>query len=501
MKIVTGGAPCRRFAARPGRRGKGERHAVSFRRAFHSVSRSGLSRWAFHPAPRAGAGEPSRRGVFPAAFVGTSLEWYADHVFAVATALVFGELFFPRFDAVATALATFATFTAGFLARPLGAALVGRFGDRAGRKPMIILTLMLTGGSTFLIGVLPTYGAIGVAAPVLLVLLRVVQGLGVSGEWGGAVLIATEHAPPGRRALWGSFAQFGWPIGVLTSNLAFLAAALLPEDDFLAYGWRVPFLLSAVLIVLGFRARLRLPESPEFTRLRRTGGISPAPLRELLRGHRRTLVLGAIAATAPPAFGHLVTVYLLGHGTRQAGFERGTLLALILLSTPLWAAAILGAARLADRIGPRTVYLAGSACAMLWPVPMVTLIDTGRLGPAIAAFGVAAIVQGVPAGALGALFAGMFPARVRYGGISLAYAAGGVIGGAVTPFVGSALTLASGSATPVAVYVAGIAAASLAAVVAVRAAAGEAGPGPGAPLPDAGGPLRALLRLRERGQA
>ncbi|GGM59268.1 MFS transporter [Thermopolyspora flexuosa] len=439
--------------------------------------------------------------MFTAAFVGTSLEWYADHVFAVAAALVFGDLFFPRFDAIAAALATFATFAAGFLARPLGAALVGRFGDRAGRKPMIILTLMLTGGSTFLIGVLPTYAAIGVAAPVLLVLLRVVQGLGVSGEWGGAVLIATEHAAPGRRALWGSFAQFGWPIGVLTSNLAFLAAALLPEDDFLSYGWRVPFLLSAVLIVLGFRARLRLPESPEFTRLRRTGNVADAPLRELLGGHRRNLVLGAIAATAPPAFGHLVTVYLLSHGTQQAGFERGTLLALILLSTLLWAAAILGAARLADRVGPRTVYLAGSACAVLWPVPMVALIDTGELGPAIAAFGVAAIVQGVPAGALGALFAGMFEARVRYSGISIAYAVGGVIGGAVTPLAGSALTLAFGSATPVAVYVAGLAAASLAAVLAVRAAGNATWAGPGASRPRAATPLRAVFRLRDRGRA
>lgn len=416
---------------------------------------------------------PSRRGVFAATFVGTSLEWYDYHIFGVASALVFGELFFPRFDATAAALATFATFAVGFLARPLGAAVVGHFGDRAGRRPLLILTLVLTGGSTFLIGVLPTHAAIGVTAPLLLVLLRVLQGFGVSGEWGGAVLIAAEHAAPGRRARWGGFAQFGLPVGVLTANLAFLAVSALPDDAFTSYGWRLPFLLSAALVVFGLLVRLRLPESPEFAALKRRGAIARAPLIELLGTHRRNLILGAIAATAPPALGHLVIVHLPGHGTRHVGFERGTLLTLVLLATLVWAAAILGAAFLADRVGARRVYLAGAACAVLWPPPMTALVDTGETGPAAVAFGVAAVVLGVLTGAQGGLFTEMFDARVRYSGISLAYAAGVVAGGAVTPFVASALHLASGgSATAVARYVAALSLAALIAVLRVGTAGG-----------------------------
>lgn len=418
----------------------------------------------------------SKRGVFAAAFAGTALAWYDDHVFAVASALVFGELFFPRFDAIAAALASFATFAAGFVARPVGAAVVGHFGDRAGRRPMLILTLLLTGGATFLIGALPTYAQIGMAAPVLLVLLRVVQGFGVAGEWGGAVLIATEHAPPGRRAAWGAFAQYGVPIGVLTSNLAFLAATAMPDDAFTSFGWRLPFLFSAVLVVLGLLVRLRLPESPRFTALKRAGALPAAPLRELAGGHRRTLVLAALAATVPPALGYLLTVYLLGHGTRHAGFSHGTLLTLVLLATVVWAGAILGAARLADRVGAWRVYLAGAIAAVVWPLPMVMLVDSGAAGPAFAAFAVAAIVLGLMTGAQGAWFTELFEARLGYSGISLAHTAGGVLGGAVTPFAASAIFLASGSAVAVALYVSVLSLAGLVGVIRVRVAGDIAGP-------------------------
>ena len=187
---------------------------------------------------------PSRRTIFAASFIGTSIEWYDYYIFGTAAALVFGTLFFPQFSSVAGTLAAFGTFAVGFIARPLGAAVIGHYGDRIGRKAMLVLTLLLTGGATALIGLLPTYAAIGVAAPLLLVLLRLLQGFGVGGEWGGAVLIATEHASPRRRAVYGSFAQFGVPIGVLTSNLAFLAVAGLSDEAFLSWGWRIPFLLS-----------------------------------------------------------------------------------------------------------------------------------------------------------------------------------------------------------------------------------------------------------------
>ena len=431
---------------------------------------------------------PFSRSVFAAAFAGTALAWYDDHIFGVATALVFGELFFPRFDATAAALASFVTYAVGFVARPVAAAVVGHFGDRAGRRPMLILTLLLTGGSTFLIGALPGYAAIGVAAPLLLVLLRVVQGFGVAGEWGGAVLIAVEHAPPTRRSLWGAFAQYGVPIGVLTSNLAFLAVAALPDDVFTAYGWRLPFLFSAVLVVLGLLVRLRLPESPHFAAVRRAGATAAAPLRELTARHRHDLLWGALAATAPPALGYLLTVHLLGHGTREAGFQRGTLLTLVLLATVVWAAAILGAARLADRIGPRRVYLIGAAVAVIWPVPMFALVDTGEVGPALAACTVAAVVLGMMTGAQGALFADLFGVRVRYSGVSIAYTAGGVLGGAVTPLAASALFLASGSGAVVAGFVAALCLASVVGAARLRGAGAAAG------RPGRSWPIRTLLR-------
>jgi len=266
------------------------------------------------------------------------------------------------------------------------------------------------------------------------------------------------------------------PIGVLTSNLAFLAAAALPDDAFTSYGWRLPFLFSAVLVVLGLLVRLRLPESPHFAALKRAGAVAAAPLRELAARHRHNILWGALAATAPPALGYLLTVYLLGHGVRQAGFERDTLLTLVLLATLVWAAAIHGAARLADRIGARRVYLIGAAVAVIWPVPMFALVDTGEAGRALAAFTVAAVVLGMLTGAQGGLFAELFDARVRYSGISIAYTAGGVLGGVVTPLAASALFLASGSGTVVAGFVAALSLAALVGVARLRAAGEDPGP-------------------------
>ena len=234
---------------------------------------------------------PSRRSIFAASFIGTSIEWYDYYIFGTAAALVFGTLFFPQFSSVAGTLAAFGTFAVGFIARPLGAAVIGHYGDRIGRKAMLVLTLLLTGGATALIGLLPTYAAIGVGAPLLLVLLRLLQGFGVGGEWGGAVLIATEHASPRRRAVYGSFAQFGVPIGVLTSNLAFLAVAGLPDESFVAWGWRIPFLLSIVLVVVGFVVRSRLQDAPEFEQVKAKRETSTVPFTELLRRHPRVLGL------------------------------------------------------------------------------------------------------------------------------------------------------------------------------------------------------------------
>ncbi|WP_219413715.1 MFS transporter [Pseudonocardia nigra] len=404
-------------------------------------------------APPESRSTPSKRGIFAASFVGTSIEWYDYYIFGTAAALVFGSLFYPGADPVAGTLAAFATFAVGFLARPLGAAVIGHFGDRIGRKSMLVLTLLMTGGATFLIGVLPTYAAIGIGAPILLVVLRLIQGFGVGGEWGGAVLIATEHASPRQRAVYGSFAQFGVPVGVLTSNLAFLAVSGMSNEDFLAYGWRIPFLLSLALVVVGFLVRSRLQDAPEFEKVKQQKAVSKVPVAELLRRQPRNLVLGSLASIAPPAVGYTVIVYMLTYGTTVVGFDRTTLLTLILASTALWIATIVGAAVVADRFGSKRTFAVGALTAVIWPLPMFALVNTGDTWLALLAFTVAAIVQGIMAGAQGGLFTEIFDVHVRYSGISIAYQLGGMIGGAVTPIAATALYGAYGSSTPIAIYV------------------------------------------------
>ncbi|HYH32984.1 MAG TPA: MFS transporter [Pseudonocardia sp.] len=394
----------------------------------------------------------SRRSLLLASCVGTSIEWYDYYIFGTAAALVFGTLFYPEADPTAGTLAALGTFAVGFIMRPVGAAVIGHFGDRIGRKTMLVLTLMLTGVSTFAIGLLPTYAAIGVAAPLLLLLLRLAQGFGVGGEWGGAVLVATEHATPRQRALYGSFAQFGVPIGVLTSNLAFLSVAGLPNEDFLAWGWRIPFLLSIFLLVVGMVVRRRLSESPEFQRVKETKRVSKLPVATLFRERPGVVLLASLAAIPPPLVGYTVMVYMLSYGTRAAGFDRPTLLTLILLSTIPWIAGIYVAARCADRWGAARIYVIGTGTAVVWAFPLFWLVDTGSVPAAMIAFMVAGVVQAIMAGAQGAWFTEIFDARIRYSGASIAYQTGGMIGGALTPIVATALYAAYGSSTPIALY-------------------------------------------------
>jgi MFS family permease len=414
------------------------------------------------------ATSPSRRSIFVASFIGTSIEWYDYYIFGTAAALVFGQLFFPSFSPAAGTLAAFATFAVGFIARPLGAAVIGHYGDRLGRKSMLVLTLVLTGSATFLIGVLPTFESIGIAAPVLLVLLRLAQGFGVGGEWGGAVLIATEHAPPTRRALYGSFAQFGVPIGVLTSNLAFLAVSPLSDEDFMSWGWRLPFLASIVLVVVGIVVRRRLQDAPEFERLKKEQTVSKVPVAELIGSVPLKLVLASLAAIAPPAIGYSVIVYMLTYGTQVVGYARPLLLTLILLSTVVWIATIVVSALLADRYGAKPIYVIGTATAVVWPLPMFMLVDTGNAGLAFIAFCVAAVVQGLIVGAQGRLFTEIFDVRVRYSGASIAYQIGGMIGGAVTPIAATWLFAMYGSSTAVAAYLTAICLVSLVSILALR---------------------------------
>jgi len=342
---------------------------------------------------------------------------------------------------------------------------------------MLVLTLLLTGGATFLIGVLPTFAAIGIGAPLLLVALRLIQGFGVGGEWGGAILIATEHATPSRRALYGSFAQFGVPIGVLTSNLAFLAVSGMSTAAFMDWGWRIPFLFSIVLVVVGFLVRTRLQDAPEFEQAKQASDAGRVPVAELLRRSPRVLVLASLASIAAPALGYTVIVYMLSYGTTVVGFDRTTLLTLILVSTVVWVATIAVSAVVADRHGAQRVYAVGALTAVVWPLPMFALVDSRSTGLALLAFVVAAIVQGLMSGAQGGLFTEIFDVRYRYSGISIAYQTGGMIGGAVTPIVATALFGAFRSSTPIALYVTALSLVTFVAVLGLRRpATSTAGP-------------------------
>ncbi|GLY65585.1 MFS transporter [Amycolatopsis taiwanensis] len=418
-------------------------------------------------------GSPSRGSILLASCVGTSIEWYDYYVFNSAAALVFGSLFYPSFSPVAGTLAAFGTFAVGFIARPLGGAVIGHFGDRIGRKTMLVLTLMLAGVSTFLIGLLPTYATIGVAAPILLVILRLAQGFGVGGEWGGALLVATENATPRQRAVYGSFAQFGVPIGVLTSNLVFLFAVQISGDSLKTWGWRIPFLLSIALLVVGMVVRRRVSESPEFQRVKERREVSRLPVATLLRERPGTLILASLAAIAPPAVGYTVMVYMLNYGTAAVGFDRSTLLTLILISAVLWIAMIYVAARWADRWGSKRIYAIGALTAVLWAFPLFLLVNTKSVPAALFSFLMAAVVQAIMAGAQGALFTEIFDTRTRFSGASIAYQLGGLIGGAVTPIVATALFGAYHSSTPISLYLGLVCLVSLLAVLGLRVRTGQ----------------------------
>ncbi|MGH8868313.1 MAG: MFS transporter [Actinomycetes bacterium] len=399
------------------------------------------------PPPRA------LRRVVGASFVGTTIEWYDFFIYSTAAALVFGPQFFPGFSETAGILASFSTFAVGFAARPLGAMVMGHFGDRIGRKSMLVLSLVTMGVATFLIGCLPTYDTIGVWAPVLLVVLRFLQGFGVGGEWGGASLMAVEYAPPNRRGLYGAAAPMGTPAGVILSNLVFLGVtAAMPEDAFAAWGWRVPFLLSAVLVALGLVIRLKLEETPVFRR--ETARLAPprAPIVEVLRTHPKQVGLGAVAFAGNVACGYILIAYVLSYGTAELGLSQSTMLACVLVAASSWLLTCFVAASWSDRLGRRRVYLFGAYSGLAWVFPLFWLIDTGQ--PVLV--GLSLVVLTIPLAAtfspMAAMFSELFPTPVRYTGNSLTYQLGAVLGGGLTPLVAVALQGATGTTAAVSAY-------------------------------------------------
>jgi MFS family permease len=401
------------------------------------------------PAP------PSTRKVAAATFVGSTIEWYDFSIYGSAAALVFGPQFFRTFSPAAGVLAAFGTFAAGFVARPLGAALFGHVGDRLGRKRSLVASLLLMGVGTLLIAALPTYAQVGVAAPLLLVTLRFVQGLGVGGEWGGAVLMAMEHAPARRRAFYSSFPQMGIPAGLILANLAFLlVGAALPAEQFAAWGWRIPFLFSALLVVTALVIRLRLEESPEFTAARRSGAVRRLPVLDVLRTNPGRILLGTGVTLAPSALGYFYSVYLLSYGTTVVGFAQPTLLLLITIGAVFYLATAYVSGRVADRAGPTRLFLGAMAASVVAPSVVFLLVETGSVPGALAAVVILGVLLGVMVAVQAVIVSRAFRTSLRYSGASLSYQLGAVVGGGLSPLLAATIQTATGSSQAVAGYLA-----------------------------------------------
>ncbi len=383
---------------------------------------------------------PSIRLVALASLVGTAIEWYDFYLYGTAAALIFNRLYFPTFDPLTGTLAAFGTYAAGFVARPIGGIIVGHYGDRVGRKSMLVLTLVIMGLATFGIGLLPTYAQIGAWAPVGLVTLRLAQGFGVGGEWGGAVLMAVEHAPAGSRGFYGSWPQMGVPAGLLMSSFVFVLLSRLPEDQFLSWGWRLPFLLSILLVGVGLVIRLRILETPAFLKVKETGAEARLPIVELLRTHRREVLLAIGARLVENGAFYIYSVFLLVYGTQKVGLDRETLLTGILLGAACLLPAVPVCGWLSDRLGRRPVYLFGACFTALWAYPLFRLVDTGSTPLVWLAVVVALVFGHAPMyGPQAAFFAELFGSRVRYSGASLGSQLASVLAGGLSPFIATAL--------------------------------------------------------------
>jgi len=415
---------------------------------------------------------PEDRKVLAATLVGTAVEWYDYFVYAQAAGLVFAPFFFAPFTQDNPALAlilSFATVGVAFLFRPLGAIVCGHLGDRFGRKIVLAMTLVLMGTATTLIGLLPTYAQVGVWAPIILVLLRVLQGFSAGGEWGGAALLAVERASPRRRGFFGAFPQLGVPIGMIiaTSTLWFVTT-LLGKERFLEWGWRIPFLLSIILVVVGGSIRRSVEESPVFQRMHARRRESSAPLRQLFRHHTRQVLLTALIFVGNNAAGYLLVAYFIGYGQRVLQLPTDRLLLSCTVAAFGWLVSTLLGGALSDRIGRVRTFQIGYVALALWAIPMWSLIDSRDIYLFFVAVFVLAIPLGLTYGPQAALYAEMFPAKVRYSGVSVGYALGSILGGAFAATIAQWIISSFGLSWLVGLYIAAMSVISLVAASFVK---------------------------------
>ena len=427
-----------------------------------------------------GGAQPRQQASTPkivvASAFGTIIEWYDFFVYGTAAALVFGRLFFPASDPTVSTLAGLSVYAVGYVARPLGGIIFGHFGDRVGRKSMLVFSMMLMGSGTFLVGVLPTYEQIGIPAPVLLVLLRLLQAVGLGGEWGGAVLLVSESAPAQWRGLFGSFVQLGNPVGRLIATGVFALAARLPDGDFLSWGWRIPFLASALLIVVGLFIRLQIDETPEFQKLREGKRTAKMPVLEALTKYRRETVIAIGLKLTEVAWVGILTVFAVTYLTHQLGMRRSVVLDAITLATLIELFVMPLAGWLSDTIGRRTIYLVGTVFGILLAFPIFWLFAT-RDATVVTCAIVAGIClcQAIVFALHASFMPELFGTNVRYSGISLGFQLGAAIGGGLTPVVAAATVAWSGGATwPVSLMLVTLGVLTLIAILSTRETAARA---------------------------
>ncbi|MFF4826263.1 MFS transporter [Streptomyces sp. NPDC001312] len=419
-----------------------------------------------HDTPKDGAKATERHSgvgrAFAASLTGTALEWYDFAVYSAAAALVFGDLFFPSEDPLTGTLLAFSTYAVGYVSRPLGGFVFGRLGDVIGRKKVLIATLVLIGAATFVIGVLPTYSTAGVAAPIALVVLRFAQGVGVGGEWGGAVLLSSEFGDPRRRGFYASAAQVGPPAGNLLANGVLAAlGALLTEAQFVSWGWRVAFLLSGVLVAFGLWIRAKLEETPVFKAMEAEHSRPEAPIREVFTTQPRALLAAILCRVGPDVLYAMFTVFVLTYATQKLGMSRGSALAAVLIGSSLQVFLMPLAGALSDRINRRLLYGCAAMAAGAWPFVFFSMIDGGTWLPLATGVVVGLVIHCCLYGPQAAFIAEQFSPRLRYTGSSLAYTLAGIIGGAVAPLLFTSLLSAYGTWMPLAAYIAIASAVSL----------------------------------------
>lgn len=417
------------------------------------------------------------RRVAAATVIGTTIEWYDFFLYASAAGLVFGKLFFEPAGPQAGTIIAFATVGVSFLFRPLGAFLAGHFGDRLGRKAMLVLTLILMGAATTLIGVLPTYQQVGILAPVLLMLLRILQGLSTGGEWGGAVLMAVEHAPDGKRGRMGAFPQIGVPIGLLLASgvLALMTGVISPGEAFLEWGWRIPFLLSIVLIVVGIVVRRAVEESPVFEEIAERKEQTRIPVVQLFKKHWLLVILAALTFAGNNAAGYMTTGgYIQNYATTpiadggHVGMERTPVLLAVAGASVVWLIVTFLAGVISDRIGRKNTYIIGWIAFLAVIFILFPLVNTGDVWLLFLGLSLFAIGNGLTYGPQAAYFSELFPASIRYSGVSITYAIGAILGGAFAPMISAWLVAETGTAVSVAFYIAGVMVIAFAATLLLR---------------------------------